>query len=113
MRASRAPSAPRSGASPPTTGSSSRAASRSATAPATHLLSGAVGIDMPAGPSEVLVLASADAPAELVAADLLAQAEHDPDAVPLVFTDSARLAARVTEALARQLAALPAPDVAR
>jgi len=61
-------------------------------AAAKHLVSGLVSVDLPAGPSEVLILASDDAAPALLAADLLAQAEHDPEAVCLLFTTSRRLA---------------------
>ncbi len=64
-------------------------------AAAKHLVSSVVAVDLPAGPSEVLIVASADAPAGDVAADLLAQAEHDPDAVCLLFTPFAPLVRRV------------------
>ncbi len=74
-------------------------------AAAKHLVSGLVAVDLPAGPSEVAILASADADPALVAADLLAQAEHDPDAKCLLFTDSTRLAARVARETSAQLAA--------
>jgi len=74
-------------------------------AAAKHLVSGLVAVDLPAGPSEVAILASADADPALVAADLLAQAEHDPDAKCLLFTDSPRLARRVVRETAAQLAA--------
>jgi histidinol dehydrogenase len=70
---------------------------------AKHLVSGLVSIDLPAGPSEVAILASADADPALVAADLLAQAEHDPDAKCLLFTDSPRLAAAVGKAIGSQI----------
>ncbi len=70
---------------------------------AKHLVSGLVAVDMPAGPSEVAILASADADPALVAADLLAQAEHDPDAVCLLFTDSRRLADAVRNAALSQM----------
>ena len=53
-------------------------------AAAKHIVSGLVAVDMPAGPSEVLIVASGDADPSLVAADLLAQAEHDPDAMCLL-----------------------------
>src|SRR5690606_36215752 len=53
---------------------------------AKQLVAGEVAIDMLAGPSELVVLADASADADRVAADLLAQAEHDPDAVPIVVT---------------------------
>ncbi len=75
-------------------------------AAAKHLVSGLVAVDMPAGPSEVLIVASGDADADLVAADLLAQAEHDPDATCLLVTDSKKLAARVRASVSSQLRAL-------
>jgi histidinol dehydrogenase len=71
-----------------------------------------VAIDMPAGPSEVLVIADADANAEFVAADLLAQAEHGPDSQVLLITDSAGLAEAVCAAIERQLALLPRRAIA-
>ena len=71
-----------------------------------------VGIDMPAGPSEVLVIADAAAPPAHVAADLLSQAEHGPDSqVVLVAVPGFDLAALGDE-LAKQLAALPRRDTA-
>jgi len=73
---------------------------------------GEVGIDMVAGPSEILVVAEATAPPELVASDMLAQAEHDPMARALLVTDAPALARAVEQALARQLAALPRRTVA-
>ena len=63
-------------------------------------------IDMPAGPTEVLILATGGNP-NFIAADLLAQAEHDPDAVALLVTTSARLAREVAEEVTRQLQELP------
>jgi len=74
---------------------------------------GQVGIDFIAGPSEVLIIADGGAKPELIAADLLAQAEHDPDALPLLISTSAELAERVRAELSRQLATLPAASVAR
>jgi histidinol dehydrogenase len=66
-------------------------------------VSGLVAVDMPAGPSEVLIVASGDADPSLVAADLLAQAEHDPDATCLLLTDSRRFAAAVQGEVALQI----------
>ena len=63
-------------------------------------------VDMPAGPTEVLILATGGKP-DFIAADLLAQAEHDPDAVALLVTTSARLAREVAADVARQLQELP------
>jgi histidinol dehydrogenase len=71
-----------------------------------------VAIDMPAGPSEVLVLADESADAAFVAADLLSQAEHGPDSQVVVVTDSESFLSQVEEALARQLALLPRRDIA-
>jgi len=76
-------------------------------------LFGEVGIDGLAGPSEILVIADAHADASLVAADLLAQAEHDVDAIPALITTSAELADRVDAELESQLIDLPTADVAR
>ncbi len=59
-------------------------------------------LDMPAGPSEVMVIADQDANAEFVASDLLAQAEHDPNAQSVLVTDSLLLAQRVRAAVAAQ-----------
>jgi histidinol dehydrogenase len=73
---------------------------------------GDVGIDMMAGPSEVLVIADAGAHPERVAADLLAQAEHDPMARALLVTDAPELAQAVQAALDRQLAVLPLRAIA-
>jgi histidinol dehydrogenase len=73
---------------------------------------GAVDIDAVAGPSEVLIIADASADPVLVAADLLAQAEHDVDAYALLVTDSPSLAQAVNGELERQLADLPRRDIA-
>ena len=81
-------------------------------AAAKHLVSGVVSVDMPAGPSEVLILATAGADPAGVAADLLAQAEHDPDAVCLLFTDRRDLAVATAAEVERQLERLPASETA-
>jgi phosphoribosyl-ATP pyrophosphohydrolase/phosphoribosyl-AMP cyclohydrolase/histidinol dehydrogenase len=73
---------------------------------AKQLVSGRVRIDMLAGPSELVVLCDASADPETVAADLLAQAEHDPDALPVVVSTDAAVLDRVDEAISRQLATL-------
>ncbi|MBI3636458.1 MAG: histidinol dehydrogenase, partial [Candidatus Rokubacteria bacterium] len=73
---------------------------------------GDVGIDMVAGPSEVLVVADGDADPEWAAADLLAQAEHDPMARAVLVSDSDDLLVRVAAAVERQLAALPRRTIA-
>ncbi|MCB9760201.1 MAG: histidinol dehydrogenase [Alphaproteobacteria bacterium] len=80
---------------------------------AKQLVAGQVRIDMLAGPSELVVLADDGADAERVAADLLAQAEHDPDALPILVSTSAGLVARTEAALARQLDTLPTAGIAR
>ncbi|MEH3147774.1 MAG: histidinol dehydrogenase [Methylobacterium frigidaeris] len=74
---------------------------------------GQVGIDMIAGPSEVLILADASANPEWVAADLLAQAEHDTAAQAILVTDSDALADAVALAVEGQLATLPRAGIAR
>ncbi len=68
---------------------------------------GAVGIDMLAGPSELVVLADGAANASYVAADLLSQAEHDEDAYVALVTDAAELSRKVEKELARQARLLP------
>lgn len=73
---------------------------------------GLVGIDSIAGPSEVLILADDSADPEWVAADLLAQAEHDTAAQAILITDSPALATAVTAAVERQLATLPRREIA-
>jgi histidinol dehydrogenase len=73
---------------------------------------GDVGIDMIAGPSEVMVIAEASADPEWVAADLLAQAEHDPMARAVLLTPSRALVDAVAAAVERQLAALPRREIA-
>lgn len=80
---------------------------------AKRLLYGDVGIDFPAGPSELLVIASPGARPAWIAADLLAQAEHDPDARPLLAVFDAALIPQVNAELKAQLAALPPDSPAR
>lgn len=72
-----------------------------------------VAIDMPAGPSEVEVLADESADIRFVAADLLSQAEHGVDSQVLLVTTSRRIAEGITAETERQLAALPRRDIAR
>lgn len=69
-------------------------------------------IDMPAGPSEVMVIADASADPDFVAADLLSQAEHGPDSQVVLVTFSSKFAARVSAAVTAQLAALPRHAIA-
>ncbi|MES5483034.1 histidinol dehydrogenase [Bradyrhizobium sp. INPA03-11B] len=82
-------------------------------AAAKRLVFGKVGIDMIAGPSEVLVISDDTGNADWIAADLLAQAEHDVSAQSILITDSARLAADVERAVEAQLATLPRAAIAR
>jgi histidinol dehydrogenase len=81
-------------------------------AAAKRLVFGKVGIDMIAGPSEVLILADGNAQPDWIAADLLAQAEHDASAQAILITDDAALADAVERALAAQLKSLPRAAVA-
>jgi phosphoribosyl-ATP pyrophosphohydrolase/phosphoribosyl-AMP cyclohydrolase/histidinol dehydrogenase len=76
---------------------------------AKKLLVGRIGIDMLAGPSELVVLADESADAGLIAADLLAQAEHDPDAQPILVATDPTLPDLVESALNQQLNELTAP----
>jgi histidinol dehydrogenase len=82
-------------------------------AAAKRLVFGKVGIDMIAGPSEVLVIADATGNAGWIAADLLAQAEHDVNAQSILITDSTALADDVERAVEAQLATLPRAQIAR
>lgn len=74
---------------------------------------GSVGIDMLAGPSEILVIASGGSDPVHVAADLLGQAEHDSNACAVLVTDSSKLAHAVRKELERQLESLPRSGIAR
>jgi len=80
---------------------------------AKQLVAGRVAIDMLAGPSELVVFADATASPAVIAADLLAQAEHDPDALPVLVALDSTLPDRVAAELARQLADLPTRETAR
>jgi histidinol dehydrogenase len=82
-------------------------------AAAKRLVFGKVGIDMIAGPSEVLVIADRTGNAGWIAADLLAQAEHDVNAQSILITDSAALAKDVERAVESQLSTLPRAKIAR
>jgi histidinol dehydrogenase len=74
---------------------------------------GTVGIDMIAGPSEVLVIADSTGNPDWIAADLLAQAEHDANAQSILMTDSAELADQVVRAVESQLTTLSREKIAR
>jgi phosphoribosyl-ATP pyrophosphohydrolase/phosphoribosyl-AMP cyclohydrolase/histidinol dehydrogenase len=80
---------------------------------AKSLVSGICAIDMLAGPSEVLVIADATSDADVIAADLLAQAEHDTEARPILVSTSAAKITEVNECLTRRLATLPTAETAR
>lgn len=82
-------------------------------ATAKKMVFGICGIDMVAGPSEILVIADDGARARDVAADLLSQAEHDVRATAVLITDSAKLADEVSVELDRQCAALERAEIAR
>ena len=74
---------------------------------------GQVGIDMIAGPSEILVIADGESDAHFVAADLLSQAEHDKNASAVLITDSPFLAQAAAKEIEAQLTSLPRRDIAR
>lgn len=80
---------------------------------AKKLVFGAVGVDMIAGPSEILIVADNTADADTVAADMLSQAEHDRLASAVLVTDDRALAAAVADSIERQLAELPRREIAR
>lgn len=79
---------------------------------AKRMVSGEVGIDLLAGPSEILILADQNANADYIAADLLSQAEHDPMASAILITTDEALAKAVRGSLASQLETLPRRDIA-
>lgn len=81
-------------------------------AEAKRQLFGAVGIDLIAGPTEILVVADDSADAEMVATDLLGQAEHGPTSVSVLLTSSERLANSLEAEIARQLEKLDTADIA-
>jgi histidinol dehydrogenase len=81
-------------------------------AAAKRMVFGKVGIDMIAGPSEVLIVADNSGNPDWIAADLLAQAEHDASAQAILITDHEPLAGEVERAVARQLSVLPRGEVA-
>lgn len=77
------------------------------------MLDGGAAIDMPAGPSEVLVIADSGADPAFIAADLLSQAEHGPDSQVILLSDDDGLLARVEAEVERQLSDLPRAPIAR
>ena len=80
---------------------------------AKRMVQGHVGIDMIAGPSEVLIIAGPTADPDWVAADMLSQAEHDPSASAICLTWDEDLAGRIRQRLAARLPELPRVDIAR
>ncbi len=80
---------------------------------AKKIVSGTVGIDMIAGPSEILVIADASGNPEFIAADLLSQAEHDPLASSILVTDSESVASAVAKAVEKQLDGLERKEIAK
>lgn len=74
---------------------------------------GAVAIDIIAGPSEILVVADAKSDPDVVAADMLSQAEHDKNATAVLVTDSVSLAEAVSERLEARIPAMPRREIAR
>ncbi|MCP3873336.1 MAG: histidinol dehydrogenase [Desulfobacteraceae bacterium] len=80
---------------------------------AKKIVAGSVGIDMIAGPSEILIIADKDANPEFLAADLLSQAEHDVMASSILVTDSEILAKNTVTALENQVENLPRKDIAK
>jgi histidinol dehydrogenase len=80
---------------------------------AKKMVYGVVGIDFLAGPSEILIISDETGEADIIAADMIAQAEHDADASSMLLTTSADLADMVSAELEKQLKALPEPDIAR
>lgn len=79
---------------------------------AKKMVAGVVGIDGLAGPSEVVIIADASLPPAWAAADLLAQAEHDPEAAAILITTSPDLAAATAREVERQLSSLPRREIA-
>lgn len=82
-------------------------------AEAKRQVSGKVGVDMIAGPSEILVIADSNSNPVWVAADLLSQAEHDKRASAVLVTDSEELAEKVTLEIEKQLLSLPRQEITR
>jgi len=81
-------------------------------AEAKRQLFGRVGVDLIAGPTEILVIADESASPEMIAADLLGQAEHGPTSPAILITTSQQIATEVVKEIERQLAVLPTADVA-
>lgn len=80
---------------------------------AKKMVVGVVGIDMLAGPSEVVIVADETARPDFIAADMLAQAEHDPQAMAVLLSTSENVAQKVDQALLKQLGEMKSPEAAR
>ena len=80
---------------------------------AKKIVYGDVGIDFVAGPSEIMIIADDTAEPEIVSADLLSQAEHDVNAIPVLITDSPAFAKSVNNAIRKQLSKLSTKEIAR
>jgi len=74
---------------------------------------GIVGIDMLAGPSDILIIADSSADPELIAADMLSQCEHGPDSISILITNNRGIAEKVSAEIESQLMELPRKDIAR
>jgi len=74
---------------------------------------GTVGIDMIAGPSDILIIADSNADPKLIAADMLSQCEHGPDSPAILITNSAPLAEKVRREIEKQLVQIPRAEIAR
>lgn len=80
---------------------------------AKQIVSQSVAIDMLAGPSEILIIADEHSNPELVASDLIAQTEHDPDAIVILASLSPRLSRTIGEFIDKQLSELPVSEIAK
>jgi len=80
---------------------------------AKQIVSQSVAIDMLAGPSEILIIADEDSDPELLASDLIAQAEHDPDAIVILASLSPRLSRAMAQFIDKQLSELPVSEIAK
>lgn len=80
---------------------------------AKKMVYGEVGVDFIAGPTEILIIADESANSSVLAADLIAQAEHDVEARPVLLTDSAMLAETVNQEIEKQMPSLPTAETAR
>lgn len=80
---------------------------------AKKMLYGIVGIDKPAGPSDIMIIADKETDPVFVAADMLSQAEHDPESKAVLVTDSKEIASKVSDEISRQIEKLGRKDIVR